>query len=237
MDVRITLETLYDILRNEKKKAELQKLPDTFFPDVVAYVRQKQSLLESTAHTDDVFLSGERAKLEYELRSILRIVKEIYEKREKKIIDIALNRSRTQSDVVDTRSLLAEEREMYRSLMETFDLFRKGILVNLMKGLLPTLSILEQEGRNEHFAIPTVEHQQPPIPSIIIQEEEHAVSSESLEAQPLMKKIKFLQPVPDFIWTDLKEYGPFNIGDQTEIWPEVADLLIKKGQATEVGSE
>ena len=91
-NIKITLETLYDILRNEKKKEDLQKLEGTFYIDVVEYLREKISFWKKEPKIKDIFASGERDKLEYELRSIHRILKEIYEKREKKIIDIALNR-------------------------------------------------------------------------------------------------------------------------------------------------
>jgi len=37
--IQITLETLYDCLRNEKKKEDLQKVKDSFFVDVVAYLK------------------------------------------------------------------------------------------------------------------------------------------------------------------------------------------------------
>ena len=115
-DIKITLEILYDILRNEKKREDLQKLEATFFLDVVAYLKEKQALLQSKQQSEDMFAVGERDKLQYELRSIRRILKEIYEKREKKIIDIALNRSRTGSDIIDTSALLYEEKEFYNRI-------------------------------------------------------------------------------------------------------------------------
>ena len=37
-NIKITLETLYDMLRNEKKKEDLQKLDQAFFFDVVSYL-------------------------------------------------------------------------------------------------------------------------------------------------------------------------------------------------------
>ena len=51
---------------------------------------------------------------------------------------------------------------------------------------------------------------------------------------PKLKKIRFVHPVPSFIWTDLQEYGPFEEGEETEIFEEVADLIIEKGRAEEV---
>ena len=96
--IKITLETLYDILRNEKKREDLQKLEDSFFLDVILYLQEKQALVVTKDTKENIFAAGEREKLDYELRSIKRILKEIYDKREKKIIDIALNKSKTDSD-------------------------------------------------------------------------------------------------------------------------------------------
>jgi len=33
------------------------------------------------------------------------------------------------------------------------------------------------------------------------------------------------------VWKDLKVYGPFEPGESTEIFPEVAELLVRKGRA------
>ena len=121
-DIKITLETLYDILRNEKKREDLQKLEATFFVDVVSYLKEKKALLESKQSSDELFAAGERDKLDYELRSIKRILKEIYEKREKKIIDIALNKSRTGSNIIDTSAMLKEEKEFYVKMLENLEM-------------------------------------------------------------------------------------------------------------------
>ena len=98
--IKITLETLYDILRNEKKRDELQKLEDTFYLDVVGYLKEKTALLNSKKIDPDILATGERDKIDYEIRSIKRILKDIYEKREKKILEIALNKSHTGSDLI-----------------------------------------------------------------------------------------------------------------------------------------
>jgi len=148
-NIKITLETLYDILRNEKKREDLQKLEATFFIDVIGYLKEKISFLEQKGQDKDIFASGEKDKLEYELRSIRRILKEIYEKREKKIIDIALNKSRTGSDIIDTSSMLPEEKEFYLRTLRNLDEFRRGILLSLFKGELPSIaSSLNQKVRS-----------------------------------------------------------------------------------------
>ena len=143
--IKITLETLYDILRNEKKREDLQKLESTFFVDVVGYLREKQALLENKKTDESIFAAGEKDKLEYELRSIRRILKEIYEKREKKIIDIVINKSRTKSDLIDTSAMLIEEKEFYQELLTTLDVYRRGVLLTMFKGELPLLMDLARK--------------------------------------------------------------------------------------------
>ena len=53
-----------------------------------------------------------------------RLIKEIYEKRERKIINMALDKSRTKTFLIDTTALLEEEKEMYESFVAVFDKFR-----------------------------------------------------------------------------------------------------------------
>ncbi|MDP3990581.1 MAG: hypothetical protein Q8Q01_05250 [archaeon] len=209
-EIKITLETLYDILRNEKKREDLQELETTFFIDVIAYLNEKKSLLTSKQGSDDLFAAGERDKLEYELRSIQKILKEIYEKREKKIIEIALNRSRTGSDIIDTSSMLLEEKTFYDRVLKILDLHRQGVLLQLFRGKFP--DITEEEHRRVS-------------PLSEIESVSSPLTSDGLA------RIRFLRAVPSFVWKDMKVYGPFEIGEITEIFPEVADLLVRKGRA------
>jgi len=301
--IKITLETLYDILRNEKKREDLQKLESTFFFDIVSYVRGKKMLIKQKSDSDELFASGEKDKLEYELRSIKRILKEIYEKREKKIIDIAMNRSRTGSDIIDTSAMLREEQEFYRQNLEILDHYRKGILQNLFNANLPDLDLgkspinlnsatpkqpssfskfepkaeessplpenptLNDEGDEEDNGIEEGndegneggEDDEDLLPSPEEDKKEKKTetknttkTTETTETtlrktiEPLDKittaqnisaqkqeltKIKFLHPVPSFIWKDLKVYGPYEAGDIIEIFPEVAGLMVRKGRA------
>ncbi len=249
--IKITLETLYDILRNEKKREDLQKIDSAFFVDVVSYLREKNTLLLSKKQDNDLFASGERDKLEYELRSIKRILREIYEKREKKIIDIALNRSKTGSDIIDTSAMLSEEKMFYEELLRTLDTYRQGIIHRIFRAELPDVSMpslwrptlsthqtpissYEPEETNEDLPpqppLSLKQTEPTPQPSISIPQPEHSQST----TPQLMTKIKFIHPTPRFIWKDMKEYGPFDPGEFMEIYPEVADLLVRKGRATKV---
>lgn len=312
-NIKITLETLYDILRNEKKKEDLQKLEPSFFADVIGYLREKKSLLDLKCEGEELFAAGEKEKVEYELRSIKRILKEIYEKREKKIIDIALNRSKTGSDIINTDALLREEKEFYKNILGTLDLFRRGILLNLFRAELPTLTsegiktageiisnsinnqrslgveekkmeirleleksaavkfakaqITKEEKEPEegnYLENDSEEEQAQPKREEPKQSEEKKQKEETEKreeekspartekkiesAQACVKKevvkkesepnqtpgkikIEFIHPTPSFVWKDMKVYGPYDKGEETEMFLEVADLLVRKGRA------
>ena len=225
-NIKITLETLYDIFRNEKKREDLQKLEDTFFLDIVSYLKEKKTLLESQQDSDDLFAAGEKDKSEYELRSIKRILKEIYEKREKKIIDIAVNKSRTGSDIIDTSCMLNEEKQFYEQMLLTLDHYRKGILLQLFRGDLPIMSEISKEDTFSQFEEDSEEE-----PEI---EDKPTIENEENKEETNLTSVRFINPMPSFVWKDMKVYGPYDKGEEIEIFPEVADLLVRKGRVEKI---
>ncbi len=253
-EIKITLETLYDVLRNEKNKEDLQELESSFYIDVVSYLREKKALLDSKNDEDELFTNNEKEKLEYELRSLKRILKEIYEKREKKMIEIALNKSRTRSDIIDTSHMLREEKEFYQKMVQHLDNYRKGVLLNLFKGELPFIEDILRKKDLSNFTEPSIIEEEKEIvkENKTFKKFEHVVntsnepekekeevkSDEELEPEQESKvdftKIKFLQTVPKFIWKDMKEYGPFKIDEEAPIFSEIAELLIRKGRAEKI---
>ena len=89
-EVIITYENLYEILRREKYRTELQKLDETFYKDVVKYLQEKRAILESQAKKDNIFASTELEKTQTQLKNVLKIIRELYEKRENKIVQFSL---------------------------------------------------------------------------------------------------------------------------------------------------
>ena len=130
-EINITYETLYEIRKREKDLTELQKLGHTFFEDVVSYLNEKRKLLEKE---DSLFPYEQRKKAEEQIDNACRIIKEIYEIREKKIVNLALIKSRTKSSLMDLSSLLEEERKFYNEIMGILDRFRTGIIEQVIAG-------------------------------------------------------------------------------------------------------
>ena len=54
-EITITYETLYELLRREKFRQELQQLTPTFYQDTVNYIKEKQVILDSQKNKDSIF--------------------------------------------------------------------------------------------------------------------------------------------------------------------------------------
>ena len=67
-DVIITYETLYELLRKEKYRTELQKLDPEFFKHVVTYLNEKEAIIASQSQKQNIFASSELDKTKLSLR-------------------------------------------------------------------------------------------------------------------------------------------------------------------------
>ncbi len=219
-DIKITYETLFELLRREKNREELQKLDNTFYIDVINYLKDKFDLLAKPQK--DLFSITEKEKITRELRNIQKILRELYERREKKIISMALNKSRTNSDLIDTNNLLKEEFFFFNSLTNTLDVFRKGVILNILDGKLPVI--------DEEHTIKIEEEEKEETKEEVEEEKEEFKSAEEL----IKKKVKFLIPTSQFVGPELEEYGPYSADEIINLPIKVADVLINKGNAEEL---
>jgi DNA replication initiation complex subunit (GINS family) len=216
-EINITYETLFELLRREKTREELQKLDNTFFEDVVNYLKDKKAALDKPK--DDLFAAEERRKAEIQFENIKKILKEFYERREKKIINMAMDMSRISmgalnSEIVDTSAMLKEEKELFDCVVEILNNNRKGILYNVLEAMIPNVEKKEiKETKEETKEVET--------------------GSEVSKEEPNQKMVRFLHAVPKFVGKDLEEYGPFEQEDIANLPDEIADVLIAK-QRTEL---
>jgi len=137
--VIITYDTLYEILRREKFRNELQLLDVEFFDNVLSYLNEKSVILDSQKNRDSIF-SSEYKKTERTIQNTKKLLKELYEKREGKIVNLALLSSRTSLLDEDLSAMLPEERELYDELLITLNIFRKGIVLKLLSDEKPDIN-------------------------------------------------------------------------------------------------
>jgi len=238
-EVALTYEMLYELMRREKSRQDLQELDPKFFHNLVTYLKEKEVSYKEAGYKNDLFSINERDRLHTELQNIRRLVKELYERREKKMIDMAVNRSRTNANIVDTTNLLAQEKPLFESMVSVLDQYRNSILGNVLAlQPLPQSTIIDAEPTTTETTAPEIqepataepssETQSPQTPTTIVEE------ANSTTEQPSKKNVKFKQAVPEVVGLDLETYGPFEPDQTAELPSEIADILIEKGEAEEL---
>ncbi len=83
MEETITFEFIRKVQREEQRSPKLTKLPDNFFPAVSAYLQQKRKVIR-----DD-------RKTALELKNIERLIEDVFNRRERKILNSAIIAART----------------------------------------------------------------------------------------------------------------------------------------------
>jgi len=205
-EIAITYEALFELLRRERDRAEIQKLSETFYDDVLHYLKEKIDVVNKLKS------ETETEKIKKQIENIKRMLIELHERREKKIIDMAINKSRIGKDTINISILLDNEKAFFERIVALLHENRKGVLEN----------VLATDISKEEFSIPKEEIK---IPEIV--EKEELVKKD-------IKKVEFLHPVPSFIGKNLESYGPFDEKETAELPIEIANVLITKARAVEV---
>ncbi len=139
----------------------------------------------------------------------------MYDRREKKIVNLALNKVRTNSDLIDTSSLLDKEKVLFESLVSALSNSRDGLRTDLLEGSV----VIEPE-------MPKSEPEKP------LEEPKDLKTSDKTTENKV--KLKFLEDLPKFVGLDLEIYGPFQKGEESELPTEIANLVVSKGQAEQI---
>ena len=125
----LTYEGMYDLLRREKTRPELQKLDKTFLHDVRDFLKEKQ-----IPHNNSSIFSQKDSEISLkQVENTKKLLKELYEKRETKILSLALSSSKNKSKY-DTSSLLDEELKLYEAIKASLDYSRSNILESITIG-------------------------------------------------------------------------------------------------------
>ena len=204
----LTFETLFELLRKEKINPELQKVEDEFYNLTSQYLEEKHAVLKTEQSSDSIFSSDSKRTM-LQLENAKKIIKELYEKRENKIVNLAMLSSRANIKETGT-NMLKEEKRLYRELLELLDVYRDGILHNMLKSkkiLIKRKELLPKD-----------------------------IKTQQNESQN-GKMIRFLHSVPKFVADDLNIYGPFEQEDMSFLPKKTANLLITRKRAEEIKIE
>lgn len=245
-EINITYETLYEIMRTERTREELQELSPAFYQDVVVYLSRIKRLYEDASSSGD---DEGRDDHQRQLRNVKNLIKEIYDRRETKIIHLALMVSRTSTATSEVDMLLPHERELYDQCLRVINHYRSHVLKATLDGTTPTtvqqftapaakpLPKTPSDDASVHHSV-TPPQREPKETVHIKKQSEEEKAAQSDEAQTLSapstkKQVMFLQEVPKFLGKELEVYGPYAPSDTAQLPSYLADILIAKGKAKE----
>ena len=101
---------LFDLVRKERASQELQDLPGSFYEEVGIFIFE----LSSQARTE---LDTHQDTARLQLSNSRKLLRELYDRREQKILLLAQNRVRTGSALVDNPKLTSSERSLFEKLV------------------------------------------------------------------------------------------------------------------------
>ncbi len=148
-NIKITYDTLFEILRREKDRKDLQELDPNFFINVSAYFKDKKEILDKI----DDYSEEEADRIKTQIQNAKRLVREIYNTREKKIVEKAIIKARTKSDIITTENMLDEEKELFSRLVELLSTVRESVLNKLLKGKMIKLKKAKPQEKNNRILV------------------------------------------------------------------------------------
>lgn len=216
--LNLTYETIFDVVMREKGREELQKIDESFFRDVASYIQEKNAL---RSLDDDKILK--------QVQNIRRMLRELYERREKKILNMALAASRSSPSFIDSASMMSVEKKLFEGLLGQLDYYRKSVLNTALSLKEPSVGPSAE----------SVQKSSDSVKPVLGEFEDAGFKPASEFGEPSgsfgsLKEIRFIQFVSSFVGKELEVYGPFEAGQTAELPAELADVLISRGNAVEL---
>ncbi|MCK5282587.1 MAG: hypothetical protein KAK00_04215 [Nanoarchaeota archaeon] len=238
----ICYETLFELLRLERSRTELQEVPAAFLDDVKGLI---DSDINEISSLED---ESEKQKNRIHLDNMLKIVNEIYERREKKIVNMAVNKSKTKSAIIDFSRFLEHENELFHQIVGVLDKYRGEMTDDVLsrgnekeKDVRRDFSdasdsTLDADAGYEKKDIEEKQDIEGGKGGALESPEEGG--SEKEEVQPVKEKairtVRFISPIPTFMGPDLEEYGPFEEEDIASLPSKIVNILVEKNRAEEI---
>lgn len=188
---------IYNIIRTEKFSSELLNITAHDLRKIREYLRNKQNLLKKQTDSPQIFSSQKRAKVQLEIDNTLRTLKDLYDYREKKVINRAVFSVRDGSVLKDTTNMLKHEVEFYNVLLKVIPQHRKSFFDILDPEKTVDSDLTEDKTKND-------------------KQKEEVINT---------VKVKFKKDIGAFVAEDLKSYGPYSAGTETDVPEKIANLL------------
>ena len=214
MDEELSYRTLRKIQQAEKQYPQITQINKEFYQDVTTLLKELQHRLKNEKKPQKQMLLAE------ESQNIEKIIRNIYEQREKKIILAAIGKARGGNPNI--KSLVAEEKKLFDKLYQSLISVRKELLFSMNEeNLYDTLSELD---------IKEDLKQPPSQPSKNSEQSEVEKNLVVANTNPILRIKK---DIPSFIGTDNNTYT-LNKGDIISLPSDMAKMLTDKKVAVAI---
>lgn len=198
MEEEISYKSLRKIQQLEKNSAILSELYTGFYDDLFNHIQiLDERLGKESSSQKEILLSDE-------VKNIKKIVLNVYEQREKKILLAAVSKAR--GGKTDLKNMLNIEKKLYTSVLENLEKSRKNILE-------------KKNDKNEK----NEENNDREL-------EEEPIDENNDNSNPVLL-IK--QNIPEFIGTDTKSYN-LSKNDVVSMPENMCEVLVKRGKAERI---
>ena len=203
MDEEINYKTLRKIQEIEKNSPVLSELKPDFYKSFIGYLKILNKRLDLEKSSQKQILIRD------EIENIKKIVINIYENREKKILLAAISKARGGNP--DLKNIIQEEKILFDSVYD--------LLLKLRKNALEIEKLPEKKENNDNK-----------LDEITVNKNKTEEIQENLN--PI---IKITQDIPEFVGTDRKKYN-LRKNDIISLEDNMSNMLIKKGAAEKINT-
>jgi len=221
---------LREIQRMVRSSVDIVELPVTFYNSVQEYLKTLEKRTRELNQTTSVFAEDARTQIVSELNNARKIVIDIFDRRERKIVLKALSSARTRSTQVP-KNLLAFEEERYQTLLAHILEPRQALLEPVLNG-----KTHESQQLSEQHT-PQTRELEPPREPASLRKEDTQTRAQNPPEQSEQKGLKTLPllisediPTP-FVWEDGNTYGPFEKNTHAVLPFDLAMFLIQNNKA------
>jgi len=223
-EVKITFESIYEVLREEKKVEDLIRLDDNFFSDVSEYLSEKQK----SALLDD-------EQTQKQISNIKRMITEILERRESKIIKLAMHSARMKTNFIDKSKLLEQELAMFYDVNKVIRQYHTDVLDKILKALY--------EKRINNEEVKSSNDIRKKYDDNIITDDEITINEEKKETKDLKstqnsidleqdkRRVVFTKQVSKFVGENMEIFGPYEKEQSVSLPTKIAKILVDRNQA------
>jgi len=201
----VTFDLIRRVQREEQMAPKLTRLPENFYASVASYVTNKKKLVEGK----------EDRKVALEIKSVEMLIEDVFNRRERKIINTAINSARTG---IPPENMTDEERAFYDGLLE----FIKGRRDSILQNILAEPEVKEEEESEIEGKIAEV-----------AKEVKVLTTKPSLPINLGASLIVFREDVTTFVGSDMRSYGPFKKGDIAKVPNANMRILLDMGVVEE----